>query len=73
MLGYQTETFQSGGDQVNVLKTFQSRNSLSVSNLLDAACLALIDQQLVQREAVLATLSGTDNYDWRAEPTPLYI
>ena len=23
--------------------------------------------------AVLASLSGTDNYDWRAEPTPLYI
>jgi hypothetical protein len=53
MLGYQTETFQGGGDQVNAYKAFQTRNGLPATGVVDAAGLALLDQQLVSRAGIV--------------------
>jgi N-acetylneuraminic acid mutarotase len=58
MLGYQTETFQSGHEQVNVLKAFQAGNTLPQTSLLNAAALTLLDQQLAVREQVLASIAS---------------
>src|SRR6185369_4947732 len=57
MLGYQTEMGYNHGlrdEHLRAINAFQSRNGLPVTNLLDSACLALIDQQLVPREQLLA-------------------
>ena len=71
MLGYQTETFQNGGDQVNAFKTFQRRNGLPATGIVDAAGLTLMDQQLAQREPVLAAIaSGFQIYGHIQTPAP---
>ena len=63
MLGYQTEMeYLHGGldnQHLLALKTFQTRNYLPASSLVDSACLQIIDQQLAQREQALAPQAHT--------------
>lgn len=60
MLGYQTEMgylYGLGDQHLRALKAFQAGNGLPPSNLVSSACLALMDQQLAQREQLLAPLA----------------
>lgn len=60
MLGYQTEMgylYGLGDQHLRALKAFQSGNGLPLSNLVTSTCLALLDQQLVQREQQLESLA----------------
>jgi uncharacterized repeat protein (TIGR02543 family) len=68
MLGYQTEIAVNGVSsqipQRLALFAFQSANALPQSNLVSAACLALLDQQLSAREQALsASARGFQLYD----------
>ena len=61
MIGYQTgmDMNHYRNDQhVLAIKAFQSNNGQTLSNLLNIATLALLDQQVAQREAVLAPIAA---------------
>jgi len=68
MLGYQTEIAVNGVSsqipQRLALFAFQSANALPQSNLVTAACLSLLDQQVSTREQTLsASAQGFQFYD----------
>ena len=61
MIGYQTgmDMNHYRNDQhVLAIKAFQSSNGQTLSNLLTTATLAMLDQQVAQREAVLAPIAA---------------